>query len=93
MTTKDFISKWHSVGWGSWWLKDAGRCYWAAAYEMPRDKLLEMSQDFMALSNLDVYRGTPSCEKAMYVSHVKQAELNRDPAWESMMYHEDLKDT
>ncbi len=65
MTTKDFIRKWGTGVKGDWWLKDAGRVYWAASYEMPQDELLIMSRDFMRLSNLDVYRGTSACKLAM----------------------------
>lgn len=68
MTTKDFIRKWDTGVKGAWWLKDAGRCYWAASYNMPQDDLLAMSKDFMGLRNLDIYRGGQAYKMALGVA-------------------------
>lgn len=68
MTTRDFVRKWSATVHGDWWLKDAGRCYWAASYHMPQDDLLAMSRDFMQLDNLDLYRGGKAFQRAMDVA-------------------------
>ena len=55
MTERDFIEKWSSGQEGDWWLADADRLFWAAAYQMPRSKLSEMSEDFMSIEGIEKY--------------------------------------
>ena len=65
MTAWAFIKKWGNGIRGQWWTRDAARVYWAASYEMDRERLTEMSRDFLNLSNFDVQRGTSSATRAL----------------------------
>lgn len=52
---KDFITRWGQAKFGTHWMSSPELTFWAASYQMPIQKLVVMSAEFMRLPS---FRGS-----------------------------------